>query len=164
MLRYATKVGAKVFEETKVTALEFAGEAEQSYPVAAEWKSKSGNTGKISFDHVIDASGRAGILSVKYLHNREYNDTLKNVASWGYWKGTGKYLPGTSRENSPFFEALTGMTTLRLYLKYRANARHRRIWLGLVHPSSRWDYLRWSRSESREIQQEESRGESARRR
>lgn len=108
MLRYASKVGAKVFEETKVIAIEFNEGSTDSYPIAAEWKSKSGMTGKISFDYVIDASGRNGVLSTKYLKNREYNDTLKNVASWGYWEGTGKYLPGTTRENSPFFEAMTG--------------------------------------------------------
>lgn len=104
MLRYATRVGASVFEEVKVTELEFSGDR----PVAAQWKAKDGSTGKISFDYVVDASGRTGIISTKYLKNREYNDTLKNVASWGYWSGTGKYLPGTDRENCPFFEALTG--------------------------------------------------------
>ncbi|KAF9034483.1 FAD/NAD(P)-binding domain-containing protein [Hymenopellis radicata] len=103
MLRYAARVGAKVFEEIKVTELEFSG----GRPVSAQWKGKDGSAGKISFDYIIDASGRAGIISTRYLKNREFNDTLKNVASWGYWNGTGKYLPGTSRENSPFFEALT---------------------------------------------------------
>ncbi|KAF9468234.1 FAD/NAD(P)-binding domain-containing protein [Collybia nuda] len=105
-LRHASRVGAKVYEETKVTEVEFDGEGADAYPKAALWKNKQGETGRITFDYVIDASGRAGILSVKYLHNRQFNQDLKNVAIWGYWKDAGKYLPGSTRENSPFFEAL----------------------------------------------------------
>ena len=109
MLRHAEKVGAKVVEQTKVTEIEWVGEGEAARPVAAHWKNKAGETGKITFDFVIDASGRAGIISTKYLKNRDFNSYLKNVAIWGYWKGAGKYLPGTPRENSPLFEALAGM-------------------------------------------------------
>lgn len=108
MLRHAARVGAKVFEETKVTEIEFEGSGDDAHPIAALWKNKAGVTGRITFDYVIDASGRAGILSTKYLHNRVFNDDLKNIAVWGYWEGAGKYLPGTPRENSPLFEALAG--------------------------------------------------------
>ncbi|KAJ7153561.1 FAD/NAD(P)-binding domain-containing protein [Mycena crocata] len=107
MLRYSSRCGAKVIEETKVTEIEFKGTGEAAQPIAALWKNKAGETGKITFDFVVDASGRNGLISNKYAKSRVYNDTLKNVASWGYWKGTGSYLPGTPRENSPFFEALT---------------------------------------------------------
>ncbi|KAJ7938348.1 FAD/NAD(P)-binding domain-containing protein [Mycena leptocephala] len=107
MLRYAARCGAKVIEETKVTEIEFKGTGDAAQPIAALWKNKAGETGKITFDFVVDASGRNGLISNKYAKTRVFNDTLKNVASWGYWKGTGKYLPGTPRENSPFFEALT---------------------------------------------------------
>ena len=44
----------------------------------------------------------------RYLKNRKFNSSLKNVAIWGYWKGTGLYGKGTRRENAPVFEALTG--------------------------------------------------------
>ncbi|TFK71548.1 FAD/NAD(P)-binding domain-containing protein [Pluteus cervinus] len=110
MLRHAERVGAKVVEETKITELEWTGEGDTARPVAASWKNKAGETGKVSFDFVIDASGRAGIISTKYLKNRDFNSYLKNVAIWGYWKGAGKYLPGTPRENSPLFEALADET------------------------------------------------------
>ncbi|KAL0952401.1 hypothetical protein HGRIS_006677 [Hohenbuehelia grisea] len=106
MLRHAGRCGANVIEETKVTELEFEGIGEKA-PIAALWKQKSGQTGRITFDYLIDASGRNGIMSSKYLKNRQFNSLLKNVACWGYWSGTNKYLPGTSRENSPLFEALT---------------------------------------------------------
>jgi flavine halogenase len=37
------------------------------------------------------------------------NSNLHNIACWGYWEGDyGKYMPGTRRENAPWFEALTG--------------------------------------------------------
>jgi len=108
MLRHAARQGARVFEETKVTEIEFEGSGGDAFPRAALWKNKGGETGKILFDYVVDASGRAGIFSVKYLHNRIFNQDLKNVAVWGYWEGARKYLPGTPRENSPLFEALGG--------------------------------------------------------
>ncbi|KAF7321049.1 FAD/NAD(P)-binding domain-containing protein [Mycena chlorophos] len=107
MLRHAAKSGANVIEETKVTEVEFKGEGDAAQPVAAVWKNKAGETGKITFDFVIDASGRNGIISSKYKKTRVFNDNLLNVASWGYWKGTGRYAVGTSRENGPFFESLT---------------------------------------------------------
>ncbi|RDB23600.1 Sulochrin halogenase [Hypsizygus marmoreus] len=117
MLRHAARVGAKVFEETKVTDVEFAGtDSDAAYPKAAAWKNKQGEMGTISFDYVIDASGRTGILSTKYLRNRIYNDDLKNVAIWGYWHGAEKYLPGTPRENSPLFEALADETGWTWYI------------------------------------------------
>lgn len=47
-------------------------------------------------------------MSTKYLQNRKMNESLKNVACWGYWKGGDMYRPGTTRENAPWFEALTG--------------------------------------------------------
>jgi hypothetical protein len=69
----------------------------------------TGEKGTISFEYLVDASGRNGIVSTKYLRNRHVNETLKNIACWSYWKGGGMYMPGTSRENAPYFEALMGM-------------------------------------------------------
>ncbi|KAK0217075.1 FAD/NAD(P)-binding domain-containing protein [Armillaria fumosa] len=112
MLRYASKVGAKVFEETKVTDIEFGTlvEGQETRPIAALWKRKDGDTGRIQFDYIIDASGRTGILSTQYLKNREFNNKLMNVAFWGYWTGAGRYMAGTPREDSIFVEALTDET------------------------------------------------------
>lgn len=64
--------------------------------------------GTTSFTHLIDASGRAGIMSTQYLKNRHFNASLKNVASWGYWRDAGTYGVGTARHGAPWFEALTG--------------------------------------------------------
>ncbi|KAF7362166.1 hypothetical protein MVEN_00562700 [Mycena venus] len=64
-------------------------------------------TGTTTFTHLIDASGRAGLMSTTYLKNRHFNSSLKNIAVWGYWKGAGSYGVGTSREGAPWFEALT---------------------------------------------------------
>jgi hypothetical protein len=104
MLRHASKCGAQVFEETKVTEVEFDDER----PIAVRWQSRQGRTGRVAFDWMIDASGRAGILSTRYLHTRTYNQSLKNVATWAYWRGTDQYSPGTKRADSPFFESLDG--------------------------------------------------------
>ncbi|KAI5115888.1 hypothetical protein M0805_004499 [Coniferiporia weirii] len=108
--RHAGKSGAKVFDGVKVTAVSFKDNADpaSARPISATYARKSdGSTGEITFDYIVDASGRAGIVSTKYLKNRTYNQGLKNVAWWGYWDGAKPYGAGTPRENAPFFEALT---------------------------------------------------------
>ena len=120
MLQHAGESGAGVFDGVKINSIEFVpsdidtSKIEEHFPnpgraVAASWsRREDGTTGTIKFDYLVDASGRIGIMSTKYLKNRKYNQGLKNVASWSYWKNTGKYAPGTPRDNQPFFEALTG--------------------------------------------------------
>ena len=119
MFRHAGESGAKIFDGVKVKSIEFqaaptAAEGDTipnpGRPIAATYEVKATKeTGRITFDYVVDASGRAGILSTQYLKNRRFNQGLKNVASWGYWEGCGTYSPGTYKENSPFFEALRGL-------------------------------------------------------
>ncbi|KAJ7238669.1 putative halogenase [Mycena rebaudengoi] len=103
LLRHATESGAVVYEGVQVTGIQFSGER----PISAAWKSDIGNTGELRFKWLVDASGRTGIMSTKYLRNRRFNQSLKNVAFWGYWNGANMYAPGTKRENAPWFEALT---------------------------------------------------------
>jgi flavine halogenase len=124
MLRHAGKSGAQIFEGVKVKSVEFAAsngtangtsDSQSAHlhpgrPISASYTRKEdGLSGVIKFDYIVDASGRVGLLNTKYLKNRHYNQGLKNVANWAYWKGTGKYSPGTKRENAPYFEALRGM-------------------------------------------------------
>ncbi|PWY90356.1 radH flavin-dependent halogenase [Aspergillus sclerotioniger CBS 115572] len=114
MFKHAAKSGAQTFDGVRVTSIEFAASAETDNegnptpdrPVSATWKTKDGRTGSITFDYLVDASGRAGLTSTKYLKNRTFNNYLKNVASWGYWTGATPYGMGTPVEGQPFFEAL----------------------------------------------------------
>jgi flavin-dependent dehydrogenase len=103
--RHAGELGATLFENTKVTSIEFEESAERT-PISATWKTKGGETGSIAFDYLVDASGRNGIMSNKYLKNRIMKDSLKNIAQWSYWTGAGRYMPSTDRENAPYFESL----------------------------------------------------------
>ncbi|KAK7047292.1 hypothetical protein VNI00_006523 [Paramarasmius palmivorus] len=103
LLRHSEECGARVFEETKVNSLDFEGDR----PVRAHYVRQGSTTGSIAFDYLVDASGRTGIMSTKYLKNRRMNESLKNIACWGYWSGTSEYMPGTSRQNAPWFESLT---------------------------------------------------------
>jgi len=95
MFQHAGKSGAKIFDGVKVNSLEFVpvkgqnGTADSvvpdiGRPVSATWSRKDGSTGVVKFEYLVDASGRAGLVSTKYLKNRRYNQGLKNVASWGY--------------------------------------------------------------------------------
>ncbi|KAH9895211.1 FAD/NAD-P-binding domain-containing protein [Cubamyces lactineus] len=96
----------------RTSAVEFAvdpatNSARLGRPRSVVYETAFGGKGEITFDYLVDASGRAGIMSTKYLKNRKFNASLKNVAVWGYWKNTGMYGRGTERENAPFFEALS---------------------------------------------------------
>ncbi|KAL8954678.1 MAG: hypothetical protein Q9193_007142, partial [Seirophora villosa] len=120
---HARESGAKVFDGTSVTAIQFVPldhEEDRSSddrehpgcgrPVSASYSGGSDATsGKIHFKYLVDASGRAGLLSNKYQKTRRYNRGLNNVASWGYWRGTDIYAKGTPRANIPYFEALRGV-------------------------------------------------------
>ncbi|KAK0205472.1 hypothetical protein DFS33DRAFT_1383378 [Desarmillaria ectypa] len=113
LLRHAEELGAQVFENHRVTSLVFAdNNVSEGRPTNAEFRRPDGELRSISFDYLVDASGRAGIMSTKARiapENRSLvmNNTLRNVASWGYWTGAKRYMPGSRRDNAPFFEALT---------------------------------------------------------
>ena len=122
IFKHAGASGAKIFDGVKVESVAFDAPSgikvpddskvyNLERPTSATWKAKDGTTGSIKFQYLVDASGRQGIVSTKYYKNRKYNQGLKNVASWGYWEGTGRYAKGTYRDNQPYFEALTGMST-----------------------------------------------------
>ena len=110
MLSHSQKEGVHVFDGTKVEEIQFKnnGDPTNSRPVSATWSRKDGSSGKIDFEWLIDASGRAGVMSTKYLGNRQMRESLRNVAVWGYWKDVKRYGVGTKKENSAWFEALTG--------------------------------------------------------
>ena len=119
MFRHAGKCGAEVFDGVKVNSIEFvppkdpntteeSGTPDPGRPVSASWSRKDGSSGQIKFDYLVDASGRAGLVSTKYLKNRKNNQGLKNIANWGYWKGAEDYAVNTPRHGQPFFEALSG--------------------------------------------------------
>ena len=114
LLGHARASGVQVYERTRVTSLRFA-DLDPSQPVAATWhwsgpmdQRSDQSKGEIAFDYIVDASGRTGLMSDRYMKNRHYNASLRNVALWGYWTGVGVYQQGTLREGAPWFEALTG--------------------------------------------------------
>jgi 2-polyprenyl-6-methoxyphenol hydroxylase-like FAD-dependent oxidoreductase len=106
VFKHAAESGASVHDGVRVTEIKFSTDNSKK-PIAAEWKSDQGS-GEIKFSWLVDASGRNGIMSTRYLKNRKFNQALKNVAVWGYFEGGGMYGVGTRRENAPWFEALTG--------------------------------------------------------
>lgn len=115
-MRHASSCGALVIEGVSVTSLNFrdlrnneiSGTLEDLEVASATWSSGS-DSGTTTFDWLVDASGRSGILSTKYLKSRKFNKSLRNIAMWGYWTEASVYMPGTDRENAPWFEALIGM-------------------------------------------------------
>ncbi|GLA77181.1 hypothetical protein AtubIFM55763_009066 [Aspergillus tubingensis] len=120
LFRHAGTCGAHIFDETKVDTIQFEPHISESSkpdsddnkilnpgrPVSATWVRKDGSSGFIALKYLVDASGRNGILSTKYLKNRKFNDNFKNFANWAYWKTDNLYGLGTHMEGSPYFEAL----------------------------------------------------------
>ena len=88
LLEHAKSQGVKVFEGTEIRGLSFDGDR----PRSATWSQVVGgsDTGEISFDYLIDASGRAGVIAMHYLKNRHYHNAFQNIAMWGYWTGAGR--------------------------------------------------------------------------
>ena len=88
LLEHAKSQGVKVFEGVEIRNLCFDGER----PRSASWSQVVGgsDTGDISFDYLVDASGRSGVMATHYLKNRHYHNAFQNVALWGYWTGTGR--------------------------------------------------------------------------
>jgi flavin-dependent dehydrogenase len=84
LLEHARSQGVTAYEGIEVTGLDFDGER----PRRAAWRERGGEgrSGEIAFDWLVDASGRAGILSTRYLRNRRFNKAFQSVAVWGYWK------------------------------------------------------------------------------
>ncbi|MGW7579342.1 NAD(P)/FAD-dependent oxidoreductase [Streptomyces sp. NPDC054765] len=84
LLEHAKSEGVKVYDGTKVTEIAFDGER----PVSAQWARSDDRTetGRIDFDFLVDASGRAGVMATKYLKNRHYHEAFKNVGVWAYWR------------------------------------------------------------------------------
>jgi hypothetical protein len=116
LLRHATSSGARVFERTQVESINFDTESTSSTdsslqkPVSATYIYQDSPTlSTITFNYLIDATGRSGLLSTKYFKNRTFTNSLKNVALWGYWRDCNSYGEGTPRHGAPWFEALTGM-------------------------------------------------------
>ncbi|OJJ68851.1 hypothetical protein ASPBRDRAFT_132455 [Aspergillus brasiliensis CBS 101740] len=118
LFRHAEQSGATVFDGVKVQALNFAPtnsntDTDQQgqdqnlgrRPISATWsRKKDGSTGTIHFEYLVDASGRAGLMSNRYMKTRVHNKQLQSMALWGYWRGAGTYGPG---EGDPFSEAVT---------------------------------------------------------
>ncbi len=95
MLDHARSQGVKVFEGVEVRSMRFDGER----PRSASWlqKSKTGEAigqGEITFDYMIDASGRDGIMANHILHNRKFHKVFQNVAIWGYWENFDQLATG----------------------------------------------------------------------
>lgn len=118
LFEHAGQSGAERFDGVKVNAIDFEptgcqedhGNGKLGRPVSASWTRKDKSaSGTIRFKYLVDASGRAGIISTKYMKNRKYNEGLKNIATWGYFESAGVYGKGTPAEGGPFFPRLKGI-------------------------------------------------------
>jgi flavin-dependent dehydrogenase len=132
LLENAKEQGAEVHEQAVVLDVHF----EEGRAVGVRW-APSGDTSRattLSCDYVIDASGRAGVLSAQHFRNREHHKVFQNVAVWGYWQN-GATLPATPPGGLNSISAPTGWYWLiplsdgRLsagFVTHRDNFRKRR--------------------------------------
>ncbi|PYH34507.1 NAD(P)/FAD-dependent oxidoreductase [Aspergillus neoniger CBS 115656] len=105
------KCGCQTFDGVKVTSLEFratesSATSNADFPESASWTRRDKSAGRIRFKYLVDASGRAGLMSTKYLKNRWYNEGLTDLATWGYFENAATYGVGTVMEGSPYFSCL----------------------------------------------------------
>ncbi|WP_430790367.1 NAD(P)/FAD-dependent oxidoreductase [Actinoplanes sp. G11-F43] len=92
LLDHARELGVDVHEGVSVREIEFDGDR----AVAARWfeTKNTGAGGRIEFGHVIDASGRAGVLATRHLQSRRFHQVFRNVAAWSYWRGATPLAEG----------------------------------------------------------------------
>ena len=94
LLEHAKSQGVTVLEGAEVKRLQLDG----ARPRTAIWSSGGQDNRpteqEIGFDFLIDASGRAGIMTTRHLRNRRYHEIFKNIAVWGYWGGAKKLPVG----------------------------------------------------------------------
>lgn len=103
LLEHSKSQGVKVHEGVEIKSLEF----DNGRPRSAAWSNRdNGDTGSISFDYLIDASGRAGVMCTKYLNNRRFNESFQNIAVWGYWRGFK--LPNKGPSGAIFIGGIPG--------------------------------------------------------
>ena len=86
---HAGDVGVDVHDGIEVREVAW----DDDRPRSAKWRDESGAEGEIAFKYVVDASGRAGLISTRYLKNRDYPEIFQNAALWGYWTGA-RPVPG----------------------------------------------------------------------
>ncbi len=102
LLDHAKSQGVDVFEGVEVRELSF----DNGRPRTATWQrvADGAGSGEISFDYLIDATGRSGLIACRYLKNRRFHDSFQNVAVWGYWTGAGtmSFAPPGSIANGSF--------------------------------------------------------------
>lgn len=93
LLDHATASGVDVSTGVTAKAVSF----EHGRPTSVTCVSDDGEPYTIDgFSHLIDASGRAGLLSARHFRTRRTEPTLRNIAIWGYWHNTA-VLPDTPR-------------------------------------------------------------------
>lgn len=104
LLDHAAGLGADVRQGVTVKDLRF----DRGRAVAATLsESRESLANEISFDYLVDASGRSGVLANRYLRNRRFNDMFKNVAVWRYWAGAPA-LAGAPEGSTGVFSTPSG--------------------------------------------------------
>lgn len=84
LLQHARAVGAQVHEGVSVREILF----DDGRPCAALCVAQGAEEATtVEFDYLVDASGRNGLMSTRYLDNRKFHEIFRNVAAWGYWEG-----------------------------------------------------------------------------
>jgi flavin-dependent dehydrogenase len=91
LLDNARAQGVEVIEGAHVRRVLF----EESRPTGVVWTRQGHDEQETARgDFLVDASGRAGLLSTRYHRDRTPHEVFRNVAVWGYWQG-GETLPGS---------------------------------------------------------------------
>ncbi|MFF0491938.1 NAD(P)/FAD-dependent oxidoreductase [Nocardia sp. NPDC004068] len=96
LLRNASDQGVEVIEQATVRNVLFDA---NERPTAVEWTLLGDDEVRTTeFDFLVDASGRAGLLSRQHFNMRKPHPAFRNLAVWSYW--TGAHLHPESPEGA----------------------------------------------------------------
>ncbi|WP_242905231.1 tryptophan 7-halogenase [Actinomadura terrae] len=89
LLNNAEEQGVNVLEGARVERIDLS----EAHPWV-RWTDPEGVANEAQYSYLVDASGRAGLISAQYHHDRKSNEAFENVAIWSYWD-RARPLPGT---------------------------------------------------------------------
>ena len=87
LLEHAESQGVRVHQRTAIDGISFEGDR----PRRASWRAHDGRRGEITFDYLIDASGRTGLMSTRYLKNRRVHEAFQEYCHLGLLARRGEH-------------------------------------------------------------------------
>jgi len=114
LLDHAAELGASVFQEISVKAINFSSEGGPQAAYYDKRQNSSQVEGEIACQYVVDASGHSSLLANQFKSRQLISSKLKFLSLWGYFKNSryiGLDAQSHSAESLPHIKPVTFVTS-----------------------------------------------------